>query len=126
MIDETVVFDLDGTICKPNLGYLDTPRRYGDARPVWEVIVRMRLLREKGYRIIIHTSRRMLTWRGNLEDIEKDVRGVTKDWLARYAVPYDELIFGKPYSSTYYVDDKAMNVSDFVGEFPVDISSWNE
>jgi hypothetical protein len=50
----------------------------------------------------------MLTHGGDLDKIIEDVGCVTEKWLDDHKVPYDELIFGKPYSSTYYVDDKAM------------------
>lgn len=100
------VFDLDRTICIPQ-DFDDTERRYGQASPIIEMIEFIRDLHEYGHRIIIHTARRMLTHRGNLLMIEQDVGEVTRQWLKEHNVPYDELIFGKPYGDVY-VDDKAM------------------
>jgi len=56
----------------------------------------------------------MLTHNGDINKIKEDVELITKDWLNKYNVPYDELIFGKPYSTTYYVDDKAMTINQFI------------
>lgn len=109
---KTFVFDLDKTICVPN-NYDDTDRRYGHAHPIMPMIELIRKLHHRGHRIIIHTARRMLTHRGDLQKIEADVGQVTREWLEFFQVPYDELIFGKPYGD-YYIDDKAVNVDDIL------------
>ena len=108
---KTVVVDLDGTLCEPNLQYEDTERRYGQAKPKLNVIKKLHQL---NLHTIIHTSRRMKTHKGDLEKIKKDVEQITKDWLKLHNVKYDELIFGKPYSDTHYIDDKALSVNDFL------------
>jgi len=54
----------------------------------------------------------MLTHKGNLTAIELDVGDATRFWLEEHSVPYDQLIFGKPYGDVY-VDDKAVNANDF-------------
>ncbi len=110
---KSIVFDLDDTICYPNHEYKDAVNKYAKAKPNLKVIESMRLLSEKGYSIIISTARRMLTHNGDIDLIIADVGDITVDWLERYNVPFDELRWGKPYSSTYYVDDKAMNIEDF-------------
>lgn len=110
---QTIVFDLDDTICFPNHDAKDTQTKYGDAEPNPEIIDRMQGLRDRGYYIIIHSARRMLTHEGDLNKILADVYDMTVDWLDNNFVPYDELIFGKPYANTYYVDDKAMNLDMF-------------
>ena len=106
------VFDLDDTICFPNHTMIDTYSKYSLAKPNPKVIDKIRWLKNEGHTIIIHSARRMLTHKGNLAAIENDVGSVTRQWLTEYAVPYDELIFGKPYGDAY-VDDKAVNVNDF-------------
>jgi|TARA_Y100000356_G_scaffold127036_1_gene125475 capsule biosynthesis phosphatase len=108
---KTVVVDLDGTLCEPNLQYEDTERRYGQAKPKLDVIKKLHKL---NLYVIIHTSRRMKTHKGDVKKIKKDVEQITRDWLNLHNVKYDELIFGKPYSDTYYIDDKALSVSDFL------------
>jgi len=106
------VFDLDGTICEPNLKYSDTERRYAKAVPVPSVITRMIKLHEAGHTIIIHTARRMVTHGGNVQNIILDVGKVTVTWLEHHKVPHNELVFGKPYGD-FYIDDKAVDVEDF-------------
>ena len=111
---QTIVIDIDDTICFTNHNYQDAKQKYGNALPNNKVINGMRILKRQGFHIILLTARRMLTHNGDIEKIIKDVGKITTDWLERYDVPYDELIWGKPYSSTYYVDDKAMNLEEFV------------
>lgn len=108
-----IVIDLDGTICFPNLAESDVYYRYGLAEPNKEVIQQMQDLRNKGYRFIIHTARRMLTTNGNLTKVYDEVGKLTEDWLALHNVPYESLIFGKPYGD-YYVDDKALTIGEFL------------
>lgn len=110
---KSIVFDLDDTICFPNHHEKDTYRKYGLALPNPEVIESIYKLKQLGYNIIIHSARRMLTHNGDIDKILNDVLCITEDWLRDNGVVYDELIFGKPYSTTYYVDDKAMNLVQF-------------
>ena len=56
-------------------------------------------LRHRGYKIILHTAR-----------YEED-RYITQQWLRKYNVPFDELIFEKP-QAELYVDDKACSQLD--------------
>lgn len=109
-----IVFDLDDTICFPNHNQKTTFEKYALALPNVPVIEGMAKLKSQGYYVIIYSARRMLTHNGNLEAILKDVQQVTIDWLERHNVLYDELIFGKPYADTYYVDDKAMTIESFL------------
>jgi len=111
---QTIVIDIDDTICFTNHNYQDAKQKYGNALPNNKIINGMRILKRQGFHIILLTARRMLTHNGDIEKIIEDVGKITTDWLERYDVPYDELIWGKPYSSTYYVDDKAMNLEEFV------------
>ena len=120
---KSIVFDLDDTICYPNHEYKDAVNKYAKAKPNFKVIESMRLLYEKGYKIIISTARRMLTHNGDIDLIIADVGDITIEWLNSYGVPYDELQWCKPYSSTYYVDDKAMNIEAFYDWMS---HEWNE
>jgi len=104
----SIVFDLDDTICFPDHTQSETYEKYGRAAPNIPVITAMQKLDGAGYHITILSSRRMLTHDGNLAKIIADVSETTVEWLHKHKVPYDELKFGKPYSTTYYVDDKAM------------------
>mgnify|MGYP000856286966 CR=1 FL=1 len=120
---KSIVFDLDDTICFPNHDAKDTLTKYGKAEPNWPVIEKMRELKSMGYMITILSARRMVTHNGDIDAIIKDVAEVTIAWLDEYKVPCDDLQFGKPYSSTYYVDDKAMNIEEFLSK---DFTSMNK
>ena len=110
---DSIVIDIDDTLCYTKHGYKDAKTKYGEAMPNIVMIEGVRKLHAKGYKIILHTARRMLTFDGDINKIIDDVGDITTDWLERHEVPYDELVWGKPYSSTYYVDDKAMNLQEF-------------
>lgn len=110
---KSIVFDLDDTICYPNHSAKDTYSKYALAILNVRVVNSMRDLKRAGYHIVIHSARRMVTHSGDIDKILADVSDVTIDWLKRHDVPYDELRFGKPYSSTWYVDDKAMDLNQF-------------
>lgn len=115
-ITRTIVVDIDDTICKPNHGETDSYKKYGLARPIESVIGPLRKLHENGYKIILSTARRMVTHNGDIEKIINDVGDITENWLNEHNVPYDELVFGKPYGA-YYIDDKAMTPEQFSNNY---------
>jgi len=110
---KSIVFDLDDTICYPNHTEMHSIAKYALAKPNTKIIHLMRSLKEAGYHITICSARRMVTHSGDIDKIVADIGKITIDWLKQYNVPYDELHFGKPYSSTWYVDDKAMSLNEF-------------
>jgi len=110
-------FDLDDTICRPRHSANNSHEKYAQAEPNPEIIERIQVIHKSGHTVIIHTARRMLTHKGDLAKIEKDVGDITRSWLARHRVPYDQLIFGKPYAD-YYIDDKAVLLRDLAGVSP--------
>jgi len=111
---KSICFDLDDTICFPNHGEKDTYKKYGLAKPNDQVIAQIRRLkRDLGFHIVLLSARRMLTFGGNIDKIKADVEEITRSWLNEHDVPFDELVFGKPYVTTYYVDDKAMDLKQF-------------
>ena len=103
-----VVFDLDETICR------HTNRDYANAAPVWLTIERMRQLRERfpECEIIIHTARGMKSCGGDAARADAKNRAVTEEWLERHNVPYDILVFGKPFADAY-IDDKAITLEEW-------------
>ena len=95
-----IVFDLDGVICE-----LKKPSEsYSDVNPKKKVIQKMRDLKEEGHYLIIHTGRHMRTCEGDVTKVIEKIGKVTEDWLEKWKVPYDELVFGKPYADVY-IDD---------------------
>ena len=98
--DMRIVFDLDGVICE-----LKKPSEsYGEVKPKLDVIKLMNELHSNGDHIIIHTGRHMRTCDGNVNEVIKKVGKITKEWLKKNNVKYDELIFGKPHADMY-IDD---------------------
>jgi len=98
-----IVVDLDGTICtlkKPG-------ETYRDAVPLPGAVETLQRYKREGHYIIIHTARNMRTCEGNVGKIMASIGKLTLDWLERYSVPYDELVFGKP-DGDIYIDDKAL------------------
>lgn len=91
-----ICVDIDGTLCMPATG---TDYRF--AVPVREMVEYVRALKRAGHTIILYTARGSGTG--------KDWAIVTERQLREWAVPYDELHFGKPYADVY-IDDRAVNV----------------
>lgn len=123
---KTIVFDLDDTICYPNHLETDSFKKYGEARPNTQLILYMKGLKEIGFHITICSARRMVTHSGDIDKIIADIGKITIDWLKQYDVPYDDIHFGKPYSSTWYVDDKAMDLNTFYKWADYEINSMRE
>lgn len=103
------VFDIDDTICN------NKNRDYENAMPFQEVIDKINHLYDNGATIKLYTSRGMVSCNGDIENIIAKNKDVLERWLAKNNVKYNELIFGKPLGDMY-VDDKAINVRDFVKE----------
>ena len=101
-----IVFDLDGVICE-----LKKPSEsYADVTPKNDIIEKMRDLKKDGHYLIIHTGRHMRTCNGDVSKVIEKIGKITEDWLEKWKVPYDELIFGKPYADIY-IDDLAIEFS---------------
>ena len=99
-----VCFDLDNTL-------VTYPRISGDytsVLPVQPMIDLARKMKSEGHTIIIHTARRMKTHAYNVGAVYRDIGRITFDTLDKFNIPYDELIFGKPYADIY-IDDRAVN-----------------
>ncbi|MCB1745036.1 MAG: capsular biosynthesis protein [Gammaproteobacteria bacterium] len=103
-----ICVDLDGVICelKP------AGASYADLAPVDGAVRKLRTLKAAGHYIIIFTARRMRTHNGNISRVVADVGKITLDWLERHDVPYDEILFGKPWADVY-IDDNALRFHDW-------------
>ena len=101
-----IVFDLDGVICE-----LKKPSEsYSEVSPKKKVIQKMRNLKDHGHYLIIHTGRHMRTCNGDVAKVIEKIGKITEDWLEKWNVPYDELVFGKPYADIY-IDDLGVEFS---------------
>ncbi|MCR5603315.1 MAG: capsular biosynthesis protein [Lachnospiraceae bacterium] len=110
--DQTFIFDIDGTLC-PIKG---KEERYEDVVPYPEMIEKIRDYKEQGAKIILYTSRNMNTYKGNIGLINANTAGVILEWLKKWDIPYDEIIYGKPWPghNGFYVDDRTVRPDEFL------------
>ena len=109
---KAIVIDLDDTLCAPDKR-LNGVDKYIHARPYPFLIMKLRALHEEGWYITIMTSRHMVTCKGDVDEIWNRIGQITVDWLDKNNVPFDQLVFGKPWGR-HYVDDKAMSIKEFM------------
>ena len=105
-----LIIDLDDTLCKVGGG------NYEDALPIVGAIDRLRQYHKSGFEIIIHTSRNVRTYDGNMGKISAFTLPLIVDWLKKNDVPYDEIYVGKPWCGYegFYVDDRSIRPSEFM------------
>lgn len=110
--DYSFVFDIDGTICpiKKN------EEKYEDLVPYANVVEKMKYYKENGARIVLYTSRNMNTYNSNIGLINKHTAVVLHDWLEKWNIPYDEIVYGKvwPGHKGFYVDDRTIRPDEFL------------
>ncbi len=108
----TFIFDIDGTLC-PIKG---TDERYEDMVPYAEMVERIREYKKQGARIVLFTSRNMNTYNGNIGLINANTAKVILEWLMKWDIPYDEIIYGKPWPghNGFYVDDRTVRPDEFL------------
>jgi capsule biosynthesis phosphatase len=108
----TMIFDLDGTICPiKRKGEL-----YEDLIPYKEMVEKIRELKENGFKITIFTARNMKTHSGNIGLINVHTAKIILDWLSKWEIPYDEIIYGKPWPGEkgFYVDDRSIRPRELI------------
>ncbi len=104
-----LIIDLDNTITKDGTGDYET------MQPRLDVVKVIREYKQKGFEIVINTSRNVRTYKGNVGKINANTLPVIISWLDRHAIPYDEVYVGKPWCGRdgFYVDDKSIRPSEF-------------
>lgn len=95
----TFSIDLDGVLCEKV-----PPEKYAQAKPIRENISIINTLYDKGYNIIIATSR---SW-SNYD--------LTKEWLKKHDVKYTDLCMAKVLAH-YYVDDNNATLEEIYRKF---------
>ena len=109
--DYTFVFDIDGTLCPIK----KQEEKYEEIEPYTNVVEKLRYYKENGARIILFTSRNMNSYQGNIGIINKKTARILLDWLDQWKIPYDEIIYGKPWPGHkgFYVDDRTVRPDEF-------------
>ncbi len=106
-----LIVDIDGTICpikKEN-------ENYEDLIPYQDMVNKLREYHDNGSKIILFTSRNMRTYNGDIGKINKHTAPILIKWLEKWNIPYDEIIYGKPWmKNCIYIDDKAIRPSEFI------------
>ena len=107
-----LIMDLDDTICSTSKG------DYENSMPNQLVVEKLNKYRNEGFEIVIHTSRNMRTYKGNVGKINIHTLPNIINWLNKNDVPFDEIIIGKPWCGFegFYVDDKSIRPSEFIGK----------
>lgn len=115
----TFIFDVDGTLCPIK----KKEQTYEDLIPYPDMVEKLREVHAQGAKIVLFTSRNMRTYEGNLGQINKHTAPVMLAWLEKWDIPYDEIIFGKPWPGHlgYYVDDRAIRPAEFLNQTPQEL-----
>ena len=116
----TLIFDIDGTIC-PVKGHNEI---YEELIPYADMVAKIRAYHEQGTKIVLFTSRNMRTHGGNLGLINAHTAPVLLLWLKRWDIPYDEIIYGKPWPGKFgfYVDDRSVRPDEFMRHTPEELA----
>jgi capsule biosynthesis phosphatase len=116
--NKKIVIDLDDTISKTEHG------KYKESKPIPAVVNKLKEYKALGYDIVIYSSRNMRTYNRNIGEINVHTLPIILDFLNKYEIPYDEVIVGKPWCGFggFYVDDKAIRPSEFVGLTELEIN----
>ncbi len=96
-----ICVDMDGTICENKLAGQD----YYDVKPMPGAVDTLQSLKDRGYYIVIHTARGMRTYNNTEGKIIAAHSKKLTEWLQKWEVPFDELLFAKPHVD-YFIDDK--------------------
>jgi capsule biosynthesis phosphatase len=103
-----ICFDIDGVLCPLR----NTGQTYSELPPLPGAVEKIKSLKEAGHHIILQTARHMKTCNGNVALVIARQGKTLLDWLAKHEIPFDELLFGKPYADIY-VDDNAYRFTDW-------------
>lgn len=108
----TLVMDIDGTICPIKR----KDQEYIDVVPYREIVDKMKEYKAGGAKIVLYTSRNMNTYKGNLGLINANTAKVLMKWLEKWDIPYDEILYGKPWPGHrgFYVDDRCVRPDELL------------
>jgi capsule biosynthesis phosphatase len=103
-----ICIDLDGVIAELK----KENETYTDVKPIPGAVEKIKKLKENGHYIIIYTARHMKTCDGNVAKVISKIGKITLEWLEKYQVPYDEIVFGKPWADIY-IDDNGFRFKNW-------------
>lgn len=108
----TLIFDVDGTLC-PIKRKEDS---YSNLIPDKEMVEKLKLYKNEGAKIVLFSSRNMNSYNGNLGLINANTAVIMQEWLKKWDIPYDEILFGKPWPGHrgLYIDDRAVRPDEFL------------
>lgn len=108
----TLVFDIDGTIC-PIKG---KDEKYEDLEPYADMLDKLKFYKINGAKIVLFTSRNVNSYNGNIGLINANTAKVMMAWLDKWDIPYDEIVYGKPWPGHQgiYVDDRSVRPDEFL------------
>ena len=108
----TFIFDIDGTICPIK----KKEQTYLELIPYSDIVEKIREYHNQGAKIILFTSRNMNSYNGNIGLINANTAKILFEWLDKWGIPYDEIIFGKPWPghNGFYVDDRTVRPDEFL------------
>ncbi len=122
MYDEyTFVFDIDGTLCPIK----EKDEKYEDLVPFPEMVDQLRYYKNNGAKIILYTSRNMNSYKGDIGLINKNTAPILLEWLKKWDIPYDEIVYGKiwPGHKGFYVDDRSIRPEEFLNNTPEEMEA---
>ena len=107
-----VAVDIDGTLCPIKM----KEEKYEDLVPYENMVAKLRYYKENGAKILLFTSRNMNSYNGNIGMINKNTAKVLLDWLDKWNIPYDEILYGKPWPGHkgFYIDDRTVRPDEFL------------
>ena len=110
--DITLIFDVDGTLCPIKR----KDDEYSNLVPDKDMIEKLINYKNEGAKIVLFTSRNMNTFKGNIGLINANTAVIMQEWLKKWNIPYDEIIFGKPWPGHrgLYIDDRAVRPDEFL------------
>ncbi len=112
LCDYSFIIDIDGTLCPIK----KKQEKYEDLIPYQKIVERLREYKKQGARIVLFTSRNMNSYGGNIGLINKHTARILMEWLDKWDIPYDEIIYGKPWPGHkgFYIDDRTVRPDEFL------------
>jgi capsule biosynthesis phosphatase len=110
--DITLIFDVDGTLCPIK----NKDEKYEDLIPDEEMVNKLKEYKKEGAKIVLFSSRNMNSYNGNLGLINANTAVIMQEWLKKWNIPYDEILFGKPWPGHrgLYIDDRSVRPDEFL------------